>query len=118
MIQERAKQKEEGKEVGETHLFFGCRHREKDFIYREELEKYAAEGYLTLHTAFSRDGPTKVYVTDRMRENSAKLWELLDQVIDLIPTDLFTNKAFPFEQGRVNLKCPFHYQGCPFLRVR
>lgn len=59
-IQERAWQKEQGKPVGETHLFFGCRNKEVDFIYREELEKYAADGVLTLHTAFSRDQPEKV----------------------------------------------------------
>ena len=41
--------------VGETHFFFGCRNKDVDFIYREEMEKYAAEGSLTLHTAFSRD---------------------------------------------------------------
>lgn len=76
-IQERAWQKEEGKEVGETHLFFGCRHQAKDYIYREELEKFVSDGVLTLHTAFSRDGPTKIYVTDRMRENAEDIWKLI-----------------------------------------
>ncbi len=59
-IQERAWQKEQGKPVGETHLFFGCRNEAVDFIYREELEKYVADGVLTLHTAFSRDQAQKV----------------------------------------------------------
>ncbi len=59
-IQERAWQKEQGKPVGETHLYFGCRNKEVDFIYREELEKYTADGVLTLHTAFSRDQEHKV----------------------------------------------------------
>ncbi len=59
-IQERAWQKEQGKPVGETHLFFGCRNEAIDFIYREELEKYVADGVLTLHTAFSRDQAQKV----------------------------------------------------------
>ena len=64
-VQERALQKEQGKPVGETHLYFGCRNKEKDFIYREELEKYVEDGVLTLHTAFSRDQPEKIYVTHR-----------------------------------------------------
>ena len=51
-IQERAWQKSEGKPIGETHLFFGCRNKEIDFIYREEMEKYAEDGVITLHTAF------------------------------------------------------------------
>lgn len=78
-IQERAWQKEEGKAVGETHLYFGCRYQNKDYIYREELEKYAEDGVLTLHTAFSRDGPNKVYVSDKMRENLDTLWKLIGE---------------------------------------
>ncbi len=76
-IQERAWQKEQGKPVGETHLYFGCRHKAKDFIYREELEKYASDGVLSLHTAFSRDQDHKIYVTHRMRENMDDLWRLI-----------------------------------------
>ena len=64
-IQERAWQKEQGKPVGETHLYFGCRNKDKDFIYREELEKFVDDGVLTLHTAFSRDQEKKIYVSDR-----------------------------------------------------
>lgn len=56
--QERSWQKSQGKPVGETHLFFGCRNEAVDFIYREELEAFAADGLLTLHTAFSRDQVT------------------------------------------------------------
>jgi len=78
-IQERAWQKEQGKPVGETHLYFGCRNKDKDFIYREELEKFVEDGVLTLHTAFSRDQEKKVYVTDRMREHMDNLWYLIGQ---------------------------------------
>merc|ERR1719369_504493 len=78
-IQERAWQKEQGKPVGETHLYFGCRNKDKDFIYREELEKYVEDGVLILHTAFSRDQPEKIYVSDRMRENLTDLWRLIGE---------------------------------------
>ena len=33
-FQERAWQKEQGKTVGPTVLFFGCRNKEQDYIYR------------------------------------------------------------------------------------
>jgi NADPH-ferrihemoprotein reductase len=36
-IQERAWQKEEGKPVGETLLFFGCRHQDKGSILRNSI---------------------------------------------------------------------------------
>lgn len=78
-IQERAWQKEQGKPVGETHLYFGCRHKDKDYIYREEMEKYVEDGVLTIHTAFSRDQDKKVYVTHRMKENKEELWRLIGQ---------------------------------------
>lgn len=78
-IQERNWHKEQGKPVGETHLYFGCRNKDKDFIYREELEQFVENGVLTLHTAFSRDQEKKVYVTDRMREHMDQLWTLIGQ---------------------------------------
>ena len=78
-IQERAWQKEQGKTIGETHLYFGCRNKDVDYIYREELEKYEQDGVLTLHTAFSRDQGQKVYVSHRMRENAADVWRLIGE---------------------------------------
>lgn len=43
-------------------LFYGCRNREKDFLCQEEFDYFREKGILTLVTAFSRDGPNKVYV--------------------------------------------------------
>ena len=37
-VQERAKQAEDGTEVGHTILFFGCRKQTEDFLYKEEWE--------------------------------------------------------------------------------
>ena len=39
--------------VGEAHLYFGCRHPEKDYLYRTELENDERDGLISLHTAFS-----------------------------------------------------------------
>lgn len=50
-----------GKEVGETLMFFGCRHKNEDFIYQEELEEAEKKEVLSkLHVAFSRDQEQKV----------------------------------------------------------
>ncbi len=63
---------------GPILLFFGCRTREKDWIYREEMEDFLRQGMLTeMHTAFSREAGKKVYVQDRMREQGARLARLL-----------------------------------------
>lgn len=78
-VQERAWQREQGKTVGETHLYFGCRSRNMDYIYQKELEKYERDGVIALHTAFSRDQPYKIYVTHRIKENALDIWRLIDK---------------------------------------
>jgi NADPH-ferrihemoprotein reductase len=42
------------KEVGSMMLFFGCRHPDEDFLYRDEWEHFASTTPLTVVTAFSR----------------------------------------------------------------
>lgn len=77
-LQERAAKAAAGAPLGASWLFFGCRKREEDFLYRSELEGFAAAGHLThLVTAFSREGAEKVYVQHRMREAGAQLSALI-----------------------------------------
>ncbi|XP_046879819.1 methionine synthase reductase isoform X1 [Hypomesus transpacificus] len=57
-LQQREKERGEHPEVvfGETWLFYGCRHRDKDFLFREELQGFVGNGSLThLKVCFSRD---------------------------------------------------------------
>jgi cytochrome P450/NADPH-cytochrome P450 reductase len=77
-LQARRVMREQGEKLGEAHLFFGCRN-DDDFIYREELERFHAEGIVTLHTAFSRkEGVSKTYVQHLMRQRLPDLLRLLD----------------------------------------
>jgi sulfite reductase alpha subunit-like flavoprotein len=41
------------------------------------LEDWAAQGVISLHTAFSREGPKKVYVQDLLRDSGDQVWQLL-----------------------------------------
>lgn len=53
-----------GKEVGETVMYFGCRHKNEDYLYQEELEEAEKNAVLTqLNVAFSRDQEHKVELT-------------------------------------------------------
>ncbi|CAD7700288.1 unnamed protein product [Ostreobium quekettii] len=68
----------EGQPQGRCVLYFGCRRRDQDFLYRDALEAWAAQGDITLHTAFSREQSHKVYVQQRLRETGESVWELLE----------------------------------------
>jgi NADPH-ferrihemoprotein reductase len=77
-IQERSYYKEEGKHLGDTILYFGCRNNNVDFIYEEELKKYVSDGVLTMHTAFSRDQESKVYVQHLIDQNHDEVWNVVN----------------------------------------
>ncbi|CAG9585425.1 unnamed protein product [Danaus chrysippus] len=76
-LQERSHARINGKEVGDTILYFGCRHRDQDYIYQEELEEFERNGDVTLHVAFSRDQPKKVYVTHLLENNLEQIWDVI-----------------------------------------
>ena len=66
------------KAPGKNWLFFGDQKRETDFLYRELLEGWLADGHLSrLDLAFSRDQAEKIYVQNRMLEAAAELWSWL-----------------------------------------
>ncbi|XP_068565916.1 methionine synthase reductase isoform X1 [Cebidichthys violaceus] len=57
-LQQRELERKENPEAvfGETWLFFGCRHRDRDYLFREELEGFVSSGTLShLKVCFSRD---------------------------------------------------------------
>ena len=64
--------------VPTTNVFyFGCRHRDIDFLYREELQQLEHEGKLVLRVAFSREQKEKIYVQHLILQDAAYLWNLL-----------------------------------------
>ena len=66
------------KASGKNWLFFGDQKRDTDFLYRELLEGWIADGHLTrLDLAFSRDQAEKIYVQNRMLEAAGELWSWL-----------------------------------------
>ncbi|XP_060572086.1 NADPH--cytochrome P450 reductase-like [Ruditapes philippinarum] len=78
-LQERHFLKTEGKPVGDTVLYFGCRKQAEDFIYEDELQEYEKNGTLTkMHLAFSRDQAEKEYVQHLLKKNAEETWKLLE----------------------------------------
>jgi cytochrome P450/NADPH-cytochrome P450 reductase len=80
-IEERAALRRSGASVGQTVLFFGCRHPAHDYLYQQELEAYVKDGTLNaLHVAFSREpGKPKRYVQHHIREQAEALRQLVER---------------------------------------
>jgi cytochrome P450/NADPH-cytochrome P450 reductase len=71
-----------GVPLAEAALFHGIRSSRLDFIYRDEIERFAAEAVLGhVHVATSRERPVgpgrREHVQDRIREQGALIWRLL-----------------------------------------
>ena len=79
-IQDRQADMANGKLPGPAVLYFGCRNRTHDYIYKDELKIAVDDGSLsTLHVAFSREGATKDYVQHHILKTSDDVWEILSQ---------------------------------------
>ncbi|MEB3103967.1 bifunctional cytochrome P450/NADPH--P450 reductase [Ferviditalea candida] len=79
-LQARRAMEQEGKTLGEAHLYFGCRNPKHDYLYREEQEQYERDGLVHLHTAFSRaEGVPKTYVQHLIERDAGKLLDLLER---------------------------------------
>lgn len=78
-IQAREAWQNQGKSLGEAHLYFGCRHPYEDDLYYDEMQLAQEKGVVTIHRAYSRYEEQKVYVQHFIKNDGAKLIELLDK---------------------------------------
>nr|UYI00189.1 NADPH-cytochrome P450 reductase [Panonychus citri]UYI00190.1 NADPH-cytochrome P450 reductase [Panonychus citri] len=79
-IQERQWMADQGKQLGDAILYYGCRKRSEDYLYENELADYLKSGVLSkIYTAFSRDQAEKVYVTHLLRQNKKELWSIMEE---------------------------------------
>ncbi len=77
---ERLALKRDGVALGEAAMFNGIRSSILDYIYRDEIEHFLAEGVLDhVYVAMSREVPDqRVYVQKLIREQGALIWRLID----------------------------------------
>lgn len=84
-VQERVWQKKQGRDVGATLLFFGCRRRDEDFMYADEFDSHFASlnqpesTGSEIITAFSREEGKKVYVQHRLAERASIVWDCISK---------------------------------------
>jgi cytochrome P450/NADPH-cytochrome P450 reductase len=76
---ERLAMQRSGVSLAEGALFNGIRSARQDYIYRDDIGRFAAEGVLDhVHVAMSREQPGhREYVQDRIRAQGALVWRLL-----------------------------------------
>lgn len=78
-IQERARLRSLGRDVGQMILFFGCQNQH-DFLYQDELNTFTKgllAGILRVIPAFSRADPTKQYVQELVETCAVDVCDLL-----------------------------------------
>jgi len=89
-MQDRMWHKQRGESnLGTAVLFFGCRHPDADFMYREEMERWQREELVELSVAFSRLGDSalpdadyhqvKGYVQHAIEARGEELWALINK---------------------------------------
>ncbi|XP_057680952.1 methionine synthase reductase isoform X1 [Corythoichthys intestinalis] len=89
-LQQREKERQQNPDAvfGETWLFFGCRYKDRDYLFREELEGFVLSGTLDhLKVCFSREDPkeedtiisggTPKYVQHNLLLHSQKIINIL-----------------------------------------
>lgn len=84
-------------------LFFGCRHPEHDFLYRDEWQALAAAGEIRLITAFSRAQAEKIYVQQRLRDEAALIWQRLERGASFYVCGDATHMAGDVEQALLEI---------------
>jgi cytochrome P450/NADPH-cytochrome P450 reductase len=74
--EERTVMAKQNASLAPAYLFFGCRHPDHDFLYREQLENWDKEGVICLRPVFSR------YQDSEVRYVQHKLWECRKEVYE------------------------------------
>src|SRR5699024_2837675 len=60
-------------------VYFGCRYKAKDYLYKEEMEALQEQGVITeLELAFSRDQKEKDYIQHHIVKNGANFWKYMN----------------------------------------
>ncbi|MFF5138431.1 bifunctional cytochrome P450/NADPH--P450 reductase [Streptomyces sp. NPDC013157] len=78
-LEERARQHENGTEVGLSQVFVGCRHPEHDYFYQQEMQGWEQAGIAQVHTAFSAvTGHPARFVQNAIANAADTVWQAVE----------------------------------------
>eukprot|EP01133_Synstelium_polycarpum_P016304 gene16304-19392_t len=70
----------DNKTLGDCLFYFGCRHADRDYLYKQELEQHLSNSTLTkLQVSFSRDSSEPVYVQHLMKNDGDQIWSVMER---------------------------------------
>ncbi len=76
-LEERAAQQAAGQHVTPVQLYFGCRHPRHDWLFHDEVARWADAGVAHVHTAYSVVPGAARYVQDLLWQRRADVWRQL-----------------------------------------
>ncbi|MER7812193.1 cytochrome P450 [Streptomyces sp900116325] len=78
-LEERARQHENGTQVGLSQVFTGCRHPEHDYFYRQEMQNWEQSGIAQVHTAYSAvTGHAARFVQNAIANTADTVWQAIE----------------------------------------
>lgn len=99
-------QREARGDSGKNWLFFGNQRFIDDFLYQTEWLQYRQSGLLTrADLAWSRQGPTKIYVQHRLLEAGADIWRWLQDGASLYVCGDASRMAQDVERALLDIAC-------------
>jgi cytochrome P450/NADPH-cytochrome P450 reductase len=78
-LQQRAEEKKAGKPVAKSLLFYGCRHPDHDWFYKDEMQAWAGDGVADVHVAFSTVPRPHKFVQDALTAERDAVWDILEK---------------------------------------
>jgi cytochrome P450/NADPH-cytochrome P450 reductase len=79
-LRERAAQKRAGESVGRSLLFYGCRHPDHDWFYRNEMQEWQRDDVADVEMAFSSlAGHPHRFVQDALRASADAVWAAIEE---------------------------------------
>ena len=66
------------KNIGSIDVYFGCRHKDHDWLYERKMKNLEEGNIISLlDVAFSRDGKNKRYVQDKIKQNTNRIVDMI-----------------------------------------
>jgi cytochrome P450 / NADPH-cytochrome P450 reductase len=77
-LQERERQRSNGVATGPIHVFYGLKHPDHDWLCRDEMERWEADGLATIHLAQSAVAGQPDYVQHVLANEADTVWPLIE----------------------------------------